>query len=72
MIGLMMHRALTSRPEGPYRSPGRALASCAAGPAGWVVFLIDACVVLAIAGAVVMVPRWPALVDVAARRFLGF
>jgi hypothetical protein len=68
----MMDRAQTTRPEGPYRSPGRALADCSARPSGWVVFLIDACVVLAIAGAVVMVPRWPALVDVAARRFLGF
>ena len=68
----MMDRAQTSHPKGPYRSPGRALAGCPACPAGWVVFLIDACVVLAIAGAVVMVPRWPALVDVAARRFLGF
>lgn len=72
MIGAMVAPAPMHHREGPYRSPGRAVASDEARAGGWMVFAIDALVVLGIASAVMMVPRWPALIDGAARGFLGF
>lgn len=73
MIGPAMVRPDPTRPlEGPYRSPGRAPAAGRGARPGWAVFVIDGCMVLLIAVTVVTVGRWSALVDVAARRFLGF
>jgi hypothetical protein len=68
----MSDRAHLTAAAGPYRSPGRACHSGACSAPGWAVFVIDGSLVLVIAVIVMTIGRWPALVDVAARGFLGF
>jgi hypothetical protein len=56
----------------PYRASAHAPRCAPAAAPGWLVFCIDGCLVLFVAFTVATVGRWPALVDVAARGFLGF
>jgi fatty acid desaturase len=60
------------RAQSPYRAPAREPRLAPPVAPGWVVFCIDGALVLFIAFTVATVGRWPAMVDVAARRFLGF
>lgn len=66
------HPPDSSRPESPYRSPGRVPVPADGDSPRWSVFAIDGCMVLVIAVTVLTIGRWSTLVDVAARRFLGF
>ncbi len=58
--------------EGPYRSPGQKTVAVGSTMPVRGALVADACLVLVIALTVVTVGRWGALIDVAARRFMGF
>jgi hypothetical protein len=64
------HRHHVSHRGGPYRSPGHSHGSEHESPV--VAYFIDACLLLVILFTVLTIGHWAAMVELAARRFLGF